>query len=317
MSNFYMKEKVWDKIQNYSKYAYDEHKSEIGGMLLAEKDNDGRWHLHSPVILEQEISAGNTSLSKEALASYYTKTAMKHKERDIKFVWWHSHHTMDVFWSSTDLTAIDEMNQGDWSISLVVNLEQKYKLRVNIWKPFPAVVDDVEMEIVRKEPEMPKSIINEVEKLCSTYTPIVNKANGYATNYRYYNYRNPYANQSSTDKNGQTTIWTLNQDDEEERIQVRYEAKVEDILFDACNNTIDYKEFSTSMAKLNVELLNADSEMRVGIPEEAQFDAATLHLEAEDYFHDVKEKWDCQDKLIEKDAEWEELAHWNHSFSKK
>jgi proteasome lid subunit RPN8/RPN11 len=307
-----MKEKVWEKIQNYSKYAYDEHKSEIGGMLLAEKDNDGRWHLHSPVILEQEISAGNTALSKEALASYYTKTAMKHKGRDIKFVWWHSHHTMDVFWSSTDLTAIDEMNQGDWSISLVVNLKEEYKLRVNIWKPFPAVVDDVDMEIVRKEPQMPKSIVNEVEKLCSTYSPVVRKVN---SGYDYWKYRNNNY-KSSTDNDGQTTLWTYNNTNED-RIQIRYESKVEDLMFDANNNTIDYQEFCLKAAKLNTKLLSEGSNLRVGMPNQELFDMAVLNLEAEDFFYENDEKWDCQNKLIERDAELEEYAHWNYSFSKK
>ena len=314
MSNFYMKEKVWNKIQNYSKYAYDEHKSEIGGMLLAEKDDKERWHLHSPVILEQEISSGNTALSKEALASYYTKTAMKHKDRNIKFVWWHSHHNMEVFWSGTDLTAIDEMNQGDWSISLVVNLKQEYKLRVNIWKPFPAVVDDVEMEIVRKKPEMPKSIVNEVEKLCSTYSPIVNKVNN---GHNYWNYNNNnYKTSTNKDSNGQTTLWSYNQS-VEDRIQIRYEAKIEDLMLDANHNIIGYQEFCKEVAKLNTNLLGENSSLRVAIPSEDLFDTSVLNLEAEDLLHEKDEAWSCQDKLIERDAELIEEMNWNHSFAKK
>ena len=307
MSNFYMKGKVWDKIQNYSKYAYDEHKSEIGGMLLAEKDKEDKWHLHSPVILEQEISGGNTHLFKEALAAYYVKTAMKYKDRKLKFVWWHSHHTMDVFWSGTDLEAIEEMNQGDWSVSLVVNLQNEYKLRVNIWKPFPAVVDDLEMDIIRKKPEMPKSIINEVEKLCTKQSLVTTtKSNAYYNTYY------------GRDANGQGNLWKYNYSNTGyDRLQIRYEAKVEDIILEAMNNNIDYDEYTKKIKEINNDLIDENANFRVGIPKEANFDNVIQYLETEDFFHKTYVKWDCTDLLIEKDADMSELAHWNNSFEDK
>ena len=69
MANFYMNEKDWNTLQNYAKYAYDEHQSEIGGMMIAEQDKENKWKLHKPVNLEQEISAGNTVLDKDALSN--------------------------------------------------------------------------------------------------------------------------------------------------------------------------------------------------------------------------------------------------------
>ena len=50
---FYISEKDWNKIQNYAQVAYDNSKSEIGGMLVAIEDKDGDWELKDPVILKQ------------------------------------------------------------------------------------------------------------------------------------------------------------------------------------------------------------------------------------------------------------------------
>ena len=304
MANFYMKEKVWNKIQNYSKYAYDEYKSEIGGMLLAEKDKEGKWNLHSPVILKQNISAGNTVLSKEALASYYVKTAMRLKDRDIKFVWWHSHHTMEVFWSGTDLIAIDEMNQGDWSISLVVNLKQEYKLRVNVWKPYPAVVDDLPLDIIRNKPDMPKAIINEVEKLC-TEPPVT-----YLSTHKSYK-----GTQGNLWNNRGNQLSTFNQTNRYSQEDVLYEAKVDDMLTDYGNGSLNYLGFLTKISAYNEQLRSTQSMIRIGVPDsEEQLDTISMILDAEDFLHRSYEKWNPEDKVIEKGEDVEELRAYNESF---
>ena len=164
---FYMSQKNWDTIQDYARTAYDTEKSEIGGMLVAIQDEDKDWELKDPVILKQTISASNCVLDKEALALYYTKAGTKYKKKNFRFVWWHSHHTMKAFWSATDLKAIDEYKDGDFSFSLVVNLDQEYKFRVSIWKPFE-MHEDVEVVITNaKARKIPAKIVKEVADLCS------------------------------------------------------------------------------------------------------------------------------------------------------
>jgi hypothetical protein len=164
--DFYISEKDWNKIQNYAQAAYDDSKSEIGGMLVAIEDEDGDWELKDPVILKQQISAGNCVLDKDDLALYYTKVGTKLKKKNFRFVWWHSHHTMAAFWSGTDLTAIKEYSDGDFSFALVVNLKEEYKLRVSVWKPFE-VHEDVELSIITKEKKIPQKIQDEVSDKCS------------------------------------------------------------------------------------------------------------------------------------------------------
>ena len=73
MDNYNISKENWDKIIGYASVAYEKYKSEIGGMAVMcryyNNDNEGRWFLERPVILKQEISAGNTIIDKEALAT--------------------------------------------------------------------------------------------------------------------------------------------------------------------------------------------------------------------------------------------------------
>ena len=96
--------------------------------------------------------------------------AVKYKDTNFRFCWWHSHHTMGAFWSGTDLSSIDEYGEGesDLSFALVVNLKEEYKCRISVWKPLQ-VHQDVELEIVGKEDvEIPLEIVTEVKAKCRT-----------------------------------------------------------------------------------------------------------------------------------------------------
>jgi len=171
---YYISQKDWDKIINYAKAAYGELKTEIGGMSICYKDKDGDWVVTDPVILKQQVTGGTCDLDKEALADYYCHAAKKHAKKQFRFCWWHSHHTMGVFWSSTDLKGIQEYSDGDLSFALVVNLKEESKFRVSVWKPVVAY-QDVELQIMGTEKNVPKKILAEVKELCNTrtYTPEV------------------------------------------------------------------------------------------------------------------------------------------------
>ena len=178
----YILKDCWDKIINYAKAAYHGEKAEIGGMSVVTHDKDGDWWIEAPQIMNQEIGATTCDLDKEDLAKYYTQMAVKYKDTNFRFCWWHSHHTMDAFWSGTDLSSIDEYGEGesDLSFALVVNLKEEYKCRISVWKPLQ-VHQDVELEIVGKEDvEIPLEIVTEVKAKCrkrsfSSYTTGISK----------------------------------------------------------------------------------------------------------------------------------------------
>ena len=166
----YILKDCWDKIINYAKAAYHGEKAEIGGMSVVTQDKDGDWWIEDPQIMNQEIASTTCDLDKEDLAKYYTQMAVKYKDTNFRFCWWHSHHTMGAFWSGTDLSSIDEYGEGesDLSFALVVNLKEEYKCRISVWKPLE-VHQDVELEIVGKEDvEIPLEIVTEVKAKCRT-----------------------------------------------------------------------------------------------------------------------------------------------------
>ena len=166
----YILKDCWDKIINYAKAAYHSEKAEIGGMSVVTQDKDGDWWIEDPQILNQEIAGTTCDLDKEDLAKYYTQMAVKYKDTNFRFCWWHSHHTMGAFWSGTDLSSIDEYGEGesDLSFALVVNLKEEYKCRISVWKPLE-VHQDVELEIVgEKDIEIPLEIVTEVKAKCRT-----------------------------------------------------------------------------------------------------------------------------------------------------
>ena len=167
----FIHKECWDKIINYAKAAYHTEKAEIGGMSIVTQDKDGDWTIQEPVIMKQEIASTTCDLDKEELAKYYTKMAVKYKDTNFRFCWWHSHHTMSAFWSGTDLSSIEEYGEGesDLSFALVVNLKEEYKCRVSVWKPVE-IHQDVELNIIGKEDtvEIPLDIVTEVKAKCET-----------------------------------------------------------------------------------------------------------------------------------------------------
>ena len=251
---FYITEKNWNKILGYAEEAYNKHKSEIGGMSVMVKDKEDEWELQDPVILEQEISNGNTILDKDALAIYYTKQAKKMGKKEFRFCWWHSHHTMAAFWSSTDLTAIDEYSDGDFSFALVINLKGEYKFRTSIWKPFE-VHQDVELEILGNA-KCNKHMKKEVEALCSTitrtYTPTWNRGGYQSTDQQQERLPFGYNNVIQV---GEHTFTDLS-------------IEVDELNDSLIDGSIDYKTYSTNISNLNKRLKKDKSPYQIElIPE--------------------------------------------------
>ena len=168
---YYISQKDYDKIINYAKAAYDTMSSEIGGMSVCYKDKDGDWIVTDPVIIKQEVTGGTCDLDKEELAHYYCKAAKKHAKKEFRFCWWHSHHNMRVFWSSTDIKGINEYSDGDLSFALVVNLKRENLFRASIWSPV-IMHEDTTLQIMerRVKSTVPKKILEEVEELCNHTT---------------------------------------------------------------------------------------------------------------------------------------------------
>ena len=164
---FFISKNDWKKIIQYAESSYRQFQAEIGGQCVVVEDAEGNFWLKDPVILKQEVSGGNCEMEEEALAIHYGKMADKYGD-DVRHCWWHSHHTMGAFWSGTDDKTIMENEADDFSVSLVVNLKQEYKLRVQMFYPIEAEVN-VPLNIADEIPQS-KAIDKEVADKCEKET---------------------------------------------------------------------------------------------------------------------------------------------------
>tara|TARA_R100001244_G_C5171739_1_gene131751 strand:- start:6009 stop:6935 length:927 start_codon:yes stop_codon:yes gene_type:complete len=164
---FFITREVWNKVINYAKAAYEEFKCEIGGMLVMLPDDEGDFILQDPVILKQEITGGNCVLDEASLAVYYSKYSHKYDGQSPRFVWWHSHHTMGAFWSSTDSATIEKTKTQDFTVSLVVNLKEEYKLRVQYFNPIECYANTELNFLGEPKSKIPEEVTKEVKELCT------------------------------------------------------------------------------------------------------------------------------------------------------
>ena len=167
---FFIEEKDWYEIISWAKLAYDKDKNEISGLATAVPDKNGIYTIADVEILKQENTGTNTELDGDAVADYKIRYAMKYKNPGIKFVWWHSHHTMGAFWSGTDENEINAWKNESFSLALVVNLKQEYKFRVSIWKAAGLDIEqhfDTTLNIKRKDGvKVTKSMEKQYKELC-------------------------------------------------------------------------------------------------------------------------------------------------------
>jgi len=195
---FHISEKDWYNLQAWATIAYEEDKNEISGLMTAIPQKDGRIEVGNVEILKQENTGTNTELDGEAVSEYTMKYAMKYKDKNMKFVWWHSHHTMGAFWSGTDEKEIDAWKNESYSLALVINLKEEYLFRVSFWKhnglPMEKHIDTT-LNIEREKPlvNITKKMKKDYNELC-TSPQIVTYNNGWTKpNWAINNHQNSFS----------------------------------------------------------------------------------------------------------------------------
>ena len=240
------------------------------------------WELFDPCILKQENTGTSTELDGDALRDYYVKAAMKHG--DIRFCWWHSHHTMGAFWSGTDRNEIKEWKNDSWSLALVINLFQDYKLNVCTWDPVEHS-DDVPLEILRSMPVPTKIQEKEYKELCSDGNKAVT---GYFNTEKLKEHNRNWTNNFKQVK--QVGIWnntseikswndSFKQDELAKDKELRWNNKdlleeygalhlevleeIEEMMEEYASGTKDYKEYSEFVTSINANLKRRNARMKV------------------------------------------------------
>ena len=285
MNKFIMSDENWTTLQQYARHAWDEYQSEIGGYMIVKYINN-QFVFTEPVILEQEITAGNTDITKEAMGKYFTESEIKHGGEPYWFCWWHSHHTMGVFWSATDITAIEQDKHNDYDFSLVINLKEEQILRISDWKT--GTQTDTEVTIIGKSMEIPKQISDNVAELCVKPTPIIRTGGTWGNN---------WSTKTNISKQ-QVQLWA----DESDQEKTNLETDIDNILQDYINDD-DYDTCRKQLGNLNRKLGARKSELRVGVLDKDMLDAVINLVMADQYIYVKGTSFDI-DTMLETDA-WE------------
>ena len=288
---FKISNKNWNTIIQYAKIAYDEDKNEISGFLIAMPINHVDYELIMPDILKQENTGTTTELDGEAVQEWAMniKTKLdknpKYKGKDFRTVWWHSHHTMGAEWSGTDYKEIEKGRNKDWTLSLLVNLKNEYKLRVNFWHPVETH-EEVELEFTETV-KINKSVKEKYDKLCKNATPVVNKI-GTWHNYK----QNTLFNTSQNNKSN---------DDKYEQFSVDLENAYDNYLTFGQPSKDAYKKLIKNIKKLN----------KIHKTNEYEIDTEVFNM-SEQEFHEKIMVFEDMIKFKRADIENHYLTQWGN-----
>lgn len=131
-----------DKIMYYVRKT----KYEISGMGIIE-NIDGVPTVVDIVLLKQINEKTETELNANAIAKADYNHFISKKSGELKF-WWHSHNTMDAYWSKTDYEAMDLLT-GDngWFFHGVFNHKGDTQFAYTDTREFNICIDDIPMEV--------------------------------------------------------------------------------------------------------------------------------------------------------------------------
>ncbi len=261
---FFIVEKDWYKLQAWATIAHEKDKNEISGLMTAVPQEDGRFKVGDVEILKQENTASNTELDGDAVTAYTMKYGMKYNNPKMKFVWWHSHHTMEAFWSGTDTTEIDAWKNTSFSLALVINLREEYLFRVSFWRmnglPLEQHIDTT-LTIERNKPKVniTSAMSKQYKELCSSPQQVINKWQSGSQAINLWNQHQGTSNQT----------------------EVKYSElleAVEHIQDEFVSGTISHKVFKKQSNALNVQCKNQKLPFRMKVFNENKQELLNLFM---------------------------------------
>jgi len=123
----YFESDAYQKFRNF----IDNSDSEISGFGKSEI-RDGDIFVSDIILFKQKNSLTGTILDGDDMALWLNELRKNGENPSDWNVWWHSHYTMDVFWSSTDKKCMEELNYLPYLLSIVGNQDRKVLTRLDV-----------------------------------------------------------------------------------------------------------------------------------------------------------------------------------------
>lgn len=151
--------------------------AEIGGFGYVTMDDNGDFFVDEIFLVEQTVTGTTVDFTDEGLVYAIKKAREDGRTNDMRFCW-HSHVDMSAFWSGTDETMIENLNNGitPWFVSLVQNKKHEHEQRVDFFPPkgdistfAPQITFELDLFYI---PEKPDERLTEAYKELVTHEPI-------------------------------------------------------------------------------------------------------------------------------------------------
>ncbi len=141
-------------------------KGEFSCFGVTEVDTDsGAIVVKKFFLPEQVCTDSHTSPDRESMGALMTELVKAgHDVSDLR-CWAHSHADMNCFWSSEDADTIEQMDNGDWLISIVTNKQGHFRARLDLYAPWRITVDQIKVGFltsVERDEELEKELRDKV-----------------------------------------------------------------------------------------------------------------------------------------------------------
>lgn len=120
--------------------------TEVSGIgKVAHDEKSGTLTLVDIEVLEQEATGSTTDFVDGAMDRFMLEKTEAGESVADWWCWWHSHVDMDAFFSGRDTGTIDESTEFRHLLSVVYNRKGVYKARLDTFKPFRLIVDELDV----------------------------------------------------------------------------------------------------------------------------------------------------------------------------
>ncbi len=119
-------------------------KGEFSCFGVTEVDTDsGAIVVKKFFLPEQTCTDSHTSPDRESMGALMTELVRAGYDVNDLRCWAHSHADMNCFWSSEDADTIEQMDNGDWLVSIVTNKAGHFRARLDLYAPWRITVDKI------------------------------------------------------------------------------------------------------------------------------------------------------------------------------
>jgi hypothetical protein len=162
--DLYIDAEAMAKLRAWTRFA----SGEVSGLGLVEPAyEDGllvSLEVTEVFIVKQECTSASTELDQEAVGHLLFELEQAGKADQLK-LWWHSHGTLDVFWSTTDDANIERLTTSDFLLSIVVNKHWDVRTRLDWFSPVELTMDELPLHILVPDHHLNEQCQVEVEEL--------------------------------------------------------------------------------------------------------------------------------------------------------